>query len=86
MLTKNEVLMDLESVGFFLIKIIILLESGNVMASNKESEWEHTARLLFNALMETKIFFGAGEEVTDPGQIVEALKNGRPMISLNKKI
>tara|TARA_B110000967_G_C18321712_1_gene287832 strand:- start:225 stop:485 length:261 start_codon:yes stop_codon:yes gene_type:complete len=86
MLTKNEVLMDLESVGFFLIKIIILLESGNVMASNKESEWEHTARLLFTGLMETKIFFVAGEEVTSPGQIVEALKNGRPLISLNKKI
>jgi hypothetical protein len=86
MLTKNEVLMDLESVGFFLIKIIILLESGNVMASNKESEWEHTARLLFTGLMETKIFFVAGEEVTSPGQIVEALKKGRPLISLNKKI
>ena len=56
------------------------------MASNNESEWEYTARLLFTGLMETKIFFVAGEEVTSPGQIVEALKRGWPLMSLNKKI
>lgn len=65
---------------------MILQESGNVMGSNRESEWEHTARLLFTGLMETKVFFVAGEEITDPRQIVEAIKKGRPLMSLNKKI
>ena len=54
--------------------------------SNRESEWEHTARLLFTALMETQTFFVAGEEVTDARQLVEAVRNGRPILSVDKKI
>tara|TARA_Y100000287_G_scaffold173997_1_gene162467 strand:- start:179 stop:565 length:387 start_codon:yes stop_codon:yes gene_type:complete len=60
-------------------------ESGSVMGSS-ESEWEHTARLLFTALMETQTFFVAGEEVTDARQLVEAVQKGRPILSVDKKI
>jgi hypothetical protein len=53
---------------------------------SSESEWEHTARLLFTALMETQTFFVAGEEVTDARQLVEAVQKGRPILSVDKKI
>lgn len=59
---------------------------GGTALSNRESEWEHTARLLFTALMETQTFFVAGEEVTDARQLVEAVRNGRPILSVDKKI
>lgn len=54
--------------------------------SNRESEWEHTARLLFTALMETQTFFVAGERVTDARQLVEAVQKGRSILSVDKKI
>jgi len=66
--------------------MVLLQESGNVMASNKESAWEHTARLLFTALLETQDFFVMGERISDANDLVEAVKKGRPVMSVNKKI
>jgi len=86
MLIVKEVPMALELGAFLRIRTGLLLECGNVMVSNRESEWEHTARLMFQALMETQIFFVAGEEVTDPIQLVKAVQQGRPVMSVNKKI
>ncbi len=56
------------------------------MDSNRESSWEHTARLLFTALLETQDFFVMGDRITDPKDLVEAVKKGRPIMSVNKKI
>ena len=56
------------------------------MGSNRETAWEHTARLLFTALLETQDFFVLGEQITDPKDLVEAVKTGRPIMSINKKI
>jgi hypothetical protein len=78
--------MVLELAGFLNPKMVLLQESGNVMASNKESAWEHTARLLFTALLETQDFFVMGERISDANDLVEAVKKGRPIMSVNKKI
>jgi hypothetical protein len=86
MLIVKEVPMALGLGAFLRIRTGLLLECGNVMVSNRESEWEHTARLMFEALMETQLFFVAGEEVTDPIQLVKAVQQGRPVMSVNKKI
>ena len=86
MLIKKEVPMDFELGAYLKIRMGLPLECGNVMVSNRESEWEHTARLMFQALMETQLFFVAGEEVTDPSQLVKAVQQGRPIMSVNKKI
>ena len=86
MLIVKEVPMALELGAFLRIRTGLLLECGNVMVSHRESEWDHTDGLMFQALMETQIFFVAGEEVTDPIQLVKAVQQGRPVMSVNKKI
>lgn len=78
--------MVLELAGFLNPKMVLLQESGNAMDSNRESSWEHTARLLFTALLETQDFFVMGDRITDPKDLVEAVKKGRPIMSVNKKI
>jgi len=36
--------------------------------------------------LETKDFFVMGERITEPKDLVEAVKKGRPIMSVNKKI